>query len=282
MPGIEQVPVSSVDPESPVNVRRTAVEENVEKVKRSIETHGYWPDQPITLRPHPDPDSGYEYQYVVGQCRFTAASDLGLETIPALVLELDDDEALRRSWTENEARGELTSSDKAYWTEHLYNKFTAEGLTKGEVWNKTAEWMGVSEPTVRHWFPLAFLPEPVKEMLNQGRLPDQDGRLIAENTDQNDELMVERAEWLANQPTANRKIAREVVTDAGGTAPVAELDQMLQEKIAGDQRLIRIEIPEKIYPDFLRYGEDKGISGPSTIASNIIVTTISEYTRARP
>ena len=276
MPGIQQVPISSVDPESKVNVRRTGIEENVEKVKRSIETHGYWPDQPITLRPHPDPDSGYEYQYVVGQCRFTAASELGLETIPALVLELTDDEAIRRSWIENEARGELTSADKAYWTEFFYNRFSAEGLTRSEVWQKTAEWMGVSELTVRHRFPLAFLPEPVKEMMNQGRLPEQDGRLIAEKTRQDDELMIERAEWLANQSMSDKEAARKVMQDAPATASVSELGQELEKISDVRKRGIYIEISSEKYPGFLRYGAERGIDDPATIASFIIAQAIRE------
>lgn len=276
MAEIQDVPISSIDPESPVNVRRTAVEENVEKLKTSIQAHGYWPDQPITLRPHPDRDSGYEYQYVVGQCRFKAASELGLQSIPALILELTDDEALRRSWVENEVRGELTAGDKAYWAEFFYNRFSAEGVPRAEVWRKTADWMGVSEATVRHYFPLAFLPEPVKQMMNQGRLPEQDGRLIAEHTEQDDERMVERAEWLANQPSRpdRRKPAREVLSDASPTAPVAELEQMLEEKISARTRQIYIEIPEKLYDGLLNYGKERGIDDPATIVSNIIAETI--------
>ncbi len=274
MLGIQQVPVTSIDPESKVNVRRTAVEENVEKVKRSIETHGYWPDQPITLRPHPDADSEYEYQYVVGQCRFTAASQLGIEAIPALVLELTDDEAIRRSWTENEARGALTSSDKAHWAEFFYNKFSAEGLTDAEARQKTAKWMGVTEATFRNYFPLAFLPEPVKQMMDQKRLTEQDGRLIAQNTDQNDELMVERAEWLANQPTANRRIAREVITDAGGTVSVAELEQGMKQEVQQRKHVIPIAIPDELYDGLLSYGKDRGIDDPATIVSHIIAETI--------
>ncbi len=276
MAEIQDVPISSIDPDSPVNVRLSAVEENVEKVKRSIEAHGYWPDQPITLRPHPDAGSGYEYQYVVGQSRFKAASQLSIENIPALILELTDDEALRRSWVENEARGELTSSDKAYWTEFFYNKFSAEGLPRVEVRRKTAEWMGVSEATVDHRFPLAFLPEQVQEMMNQGRLPEQDGRLIAEHTEQSDERMVERAEWLANQPSRpdHRKPAREVLSDASPTASVAELEQMLEQKISAGTRQIYIEIPDELYDAFLRYGEERGIRDPATIASHIIAEAI--------
>ncbi len=276
MPQIEQVPISSIDPESSVNVRLSAVEQNVEKVKRSIEAHGYWPDQPITLRPHPDPDSQYRYQYVVGQSRFKAASELELESIPALILELTGDEALQRSWTENEARGDLTTSDKAHWAEVFYNKFSAEGLTHVEARQKTAEWMSIAEATFRNYFPLAFLPTQVKQMMDQGRLAEQDGRLIAQNTDQNDDLMIERAQWLANQPTRpdHKEIAREVLANGSGTASVAELEQGVEEKVQVRTRQIYIEIPEKLYDGLLNYGKERGIDDPATIVSNIIAETI--------
>lgn len=274
MAEIQQVRVSSIDPESSVNVRRTAIEANVEKVRRSIEAHGFWEDEPLTLRPHPDPEAEYEYQYVVGQCRFKAAVELGLETVPAVVRDLDDDEALRRSWGENEARGALAPSDKAYWAERMYNKFSAEGLTDREARQKAAEWMGVSEQTFKNYFPLAFLPEQVTDMMNQGRLVETDGRLIAEKTEQDDERMTERAEWLANQSMSEKKDAREAIQEAAPTASVSELDQELQKRTDARRRGIYIEIPDDIYEDFLLYGAARGIHDPTTIATNIIVETI--------
>jgi ParB/RepB/Spo0J family partition protein len=89
---IKRIQLTEIDPESSINVRRTGVSENVERVKKSIETHGYWGDQPITLRPHPDESAQYKYEYVTGQCRFKASLDLGLDAIPAFIVELDDDE----------------------------------------------------------------------------------------------------------------------------------------------------------------------------------------------
>lgn len=110
MSTVQIIDVNRIDPNSTINVRRQGVEENVEKVKASIQQHGYWPDQPIIVRPHPDSGSTYDYQNVTGQCRLKACLALELEEIPAFVLELNDDEAIQRSWLENEARGDLTYS----------------------------------------------------------------------------------------------------------------------------------------------------------------------------
>ena len=61
--------------------------------------------QPIIVRSHPDSKSEYDYENVTGQCRLKACLALGLKSIPAFVLKLNDDEAIQRSWLENEIRG---------------------------------------------------------------------------------------------------------------------------------------------------------------------------------
>ena len=135
MSEVKNIKVSSIDPKSTINVRRTAVKDNVEKVKASIRENGYWSDQPIVIRPHPKSESQYQYEFVTGQCRFTACLELELEEIPAFVEELDDDKAIQRSWLENEARGELTYSDRAYWVEKIYNGIVVKVTRQMRPWN---------------------------------------------------------------------------------------------------------------------------------------------------
>ena len=142
MSEITQIQVALIDPKSEVNVRRQGVEQNVEQVKASIQQHGYWQDQPIIVRPHPNTASGYDYQHVTGQCRFKACLELGLEEIPAFILELDDDEAIQRSWLENEVRGDLTYSDQAYWTERIFKRYNGDGYTADEAIELAAKFLG--------------------------------------------------------------------------------------------------------------------------------------------
>ena len=44
MSTIQIINVNQIDPNSSVNVRQQGIDENVEKVKSSIDEHGYWPD----------------------------------------------------------------------------------------------------------------------------------------------------------------------------------------------------------------------------------------------
>jgi len=95
---IKNIPTASIDPEGTVNVRKSQVQEGVEKLKSSIAEHGFWENCPIVIRPHPDSSSEYEYEIVVGQCRLKACLELGRKEIPAVVKELVDDAAIQQSW----------------------------------------------------------------------------------------------------------------------------------------------------------------------------------------
>ena len=201
MTTVQNISISAIDPKSTINVRRQGVEENVEKVKTSIQAHGYWPDMPIVVRPHPVSESDYDYEHVTGQCRFKACSELGMEEIPAFVFDLSDDEAIQRSWLENEARGDLTYSDRAYWTERIYKNYAGAGHTSDEALAKAAEYLGVGTQTVMRYYALVELPEDLKEMVDQGILSNGHAVAIVRNTydrarrEQSQEKMRDRTSW---------------------------------------------------------------------------------------
>ena len=280
MAEITTIPLSEIDPESTVNVRINAVEQNVEKVKRSIETHGYWSDQPITLRPHPDEDSPYSYEYVAGQCRFKASSELGLEEIPAVVVDLDDDEALRRSWTENAARGDLTTKDKAHWVERKFNDFwKGSSLGRREAYQKTAEWLGYkSVDAVIKLHPLSYLPEEVINLIEQNQLAEEDGRAVANSvsysSDNADELMLERAKWLASKERPERVTARKVISGQFDSS-IDELQEKVDEEMEKQNRVLNdVELAKEDYERLMEWGKERGLNDIGAIVSNLIATTV--------
>lgn len=278
------VSLKDIDPESSVNVRKTAVEDNIENVKRSIEKDGFWLDQPIVVRPHPDKESKFKYEYVTGQCRFKASKELGLEKIPALEVDLDDDAALRRSWGENEARGELTPSDQSYWAEHIFKKYEGSGCTMEEAQQKAADWLGVTLPTLRKYYSWAFLPEDVKEMMDQGVLAKKYATAIVKNTfsrrgsheaSKTKEKMIERANWMLDLDRETRDMAVEVMQKLPATAKVTELAEGVKELQGKQERVVQYEIPENLYQNLIKYGEQRGLKEPITIVNNILAETLA-------
>ena len=153
------VALFDIAPESSVNVRRRGIEESVEELVRSMNNHGYLNEFPVVLRPHPAGEaSDYPYEHVEGQCRILASGKVGFEVIPALIEEMDDDQAVRRSWNENEKRTNLSPSDKSYSVERQYQEFLRLYQTRPEARKKTAEFFSMSESTIANYLAITVLP----------------------------------------------------------------------------------------------------------------------------
>jgi ParB/RepB/Spo0J family partition protein len=108
------------------NVRKT--ETDISELTESVKNAGVI--EPLIVRPTPDG----RYEVVVGGRRLRAAKEAGLKTVPCIVKELSDDEAIMESLVENIQRGELTEREivLAYETLHKINpkKWTQEAVAK--------------------------------------------------------------------------------------------------------------------------------------------------------
>ena len=285
MSEVENIKVSNIDPNSTINVRRTAVKDNVEKVKASIREHGYWPDQPIIVRPHPKSESQYQYEFVTGQCRFKACLELGLEEIPAFVEELDDDKAIQRSWLENEARGELTYSDRAYWVEKIYKRYSSEGYTANETLELAAKYLGVTVSTIRTYGALLVLPEDIMQMVNSKTLFEKYAVAIAQNTydplhsEQSQKAMQERASWVLSLGRDQRDHAIEAMKELGHRAPIDDLNNYVKERMEQSKRTVQYTIPEELHSDLLKWGKERGLKDESTIISFMITDVLRRGAR---
>lgn len=273
---IQNINVNYIDPDSTINVRRQGVEDNVEKVKSSIQQHGYWPDQPITVRPHPDSHSQYDYQHVTGQCRLKACLALGFDEIPAIILELDDDDAIQRSWLENEMRGDLAPSDKAYWTERIYKRYNGEGYTSEEALDLAAKYLGVKVPTVMRYYTLSVLPADLKQMVDQGILPTGIAVPIVRNTydgsrfKQSQAAMKERVSWILGFDRETREHAVKAIEQLGHRASIADLNANLTKRRRESKRVVEYAIPTELYDDLLEWGQERGLETESEIIGRMV------------
>ena len=101
------IPTSSIHPMqvSPFPVREDA---SLLELTESISLFGVL--HPIEVRPI----SGNAYQVISGARRLHACQTLGITNIPAIILELDDDEAILRMIDSNIQREYLLPSERAY------------------------------------------------------------------------------------------------------------------------------------------------------------------------
>ena len=277
---IQTIDVNRIDPNSAINVRRQGVEENVEKVKASIRQHGYWPDQPIIIRPHPDSESEYDYQNVTGQCRLKACLALGLTEIPAFILELSDDQAIQRSWLENEVRGDLTYSDRAYWVERIYKRYNGEGYTSEEALGLAAKYLGVTVQTVMRYYTLSALPADLKQMVDQGILPSRVAVPIVRNTydgarfKRSQEAMKERASWVLGLDRDMREHAIKAMERWGHSASIADLNANVAKRRRDSSRIVEYAIPSELYDDLLQWGLDRGLEDEQVIIGHMVAEVL--------
>lgn len=98
---------------------------SLDELAESIRLHGVI--TPITVRK--GEKDGY-YQIIAGERRWRAARQAGLEDIPAMVLEAEEDEVMELALIENLQRQDLNPIEEAEGYERLMKQF---GLTQEQV-----------------------------------------------------------------------------------------------------------------------------------------------------
>lgn len=280
---IVKVKLSEIDPKSKVNVRRSGIEESIAKVKSSIEKYGYWPEFPIVLRPHPEEQSEFAYENVSGQCRMKATLALGnLEKIPAIIVDLNDDEALQRSLSENDKSTPLSFSDYTYWVEKKHNEFRAQGCTAGEAFKKTAVFWNISLEKAKEYYRLGGLPESVKKRVDNGSLRITVANAIVKSSDsiadeeEKKKVMEAKAEWIGNYETKEKAIAKKAMLESKNKATPEELDKKMEE-LGNSGKTLKVELMEGDDLKLQKWGVDQGLPNKtpiSAVASQLIHKTL--------
>ena len=128
--------------------------------------------QPILVRP-----AGDDYQIVLGERRWRAAQEVGLGTVPCIVQEVDDRQALEMALIENLHREDLNCVDTARGFQQLIDEF---GFTHEQL----AEHIGKSRSAITNTLRLLQLPREVQASLSEGRLTEGHGRALLPLADQ--------------------------------------------------------------------------------------------------
>ena len=130
---------------------------------------------PLIVRP--DPDGGYEI--ISGHRRHRAAELAGLETVPVIVRDLDDDAAIIMMVDSNLQRENILPSERAYAYKMKMDAIKHQGqrtdLTSTQVVSKLAaeqvgESTGVSRESVRRYVRLTNLIPEVLDMVDEKKI----------------------------------------------------------------------------------------------------------------
>ena len=169
---ISQLPPDKLSPfeKHPYQVREDAA---MDELVESVRTYGIL--SPLLARP-----KGEGYELVSGHRRRLAAQKLGLPTVPVLVREMTDDEAVILMVDSNLQRENLLPSEKAFAYKMKLEAMKRQGqrtdLTSPQVATKLrtddeiAKQAGISGDTVRRYIRLTNLVPPLLQMVDDGRI----------------------------------------------------------------------------------------------------------------
>ena len=151
--GVRHVPVSRIEA-NPDQPRMTFEQSALDELTASIKEHGIL--QPVLLRPF---GPAGRYQLIAGERRWRAAKAAGLDSIPAMIEEIDDDTALEIAIIENLQREDLSPLEEAT----MYDRMVKE---HGYSIRRLAQKLGKDKGYLENRLRLADAPEEIRQLVS--------------------------------------------------------------------------------------------------------------------
>jgi ParB family transcriptional regulator, chromosome partitioning protein len=149
---------------NPRQPRKIFEQEALDELVLSIKEHGII--QPIVVR-----EAFGKFELIVGERRWRAAKEAGLDRLPAIIRNSTDIESIELALIENLQRKDLNALEEAAAYYHLLEdfQFTQEELAKR---------VGKKRSTVANSVRLLKLPDEVKALIEEGKVAGGHGKAI--------------------------------------------------------------------------------------------------------
>ena len=161
--GLQDIPLAKLRP-SPHQPRTRFDDQAIETLAASLKAQGAI--QPILVR-----RIGGQYELVAGERRLRAAYAAGLESLPAVVRDLSDDEAATITLIENIQREDLNPIDEAQALRGLVDRL-------GQTHEQVAERVGRARATVTNLIRLLELCPEVQQLVRDGKISMGHARVL--------------------------------------------------------------------------------------------------------
>ena len=204
--GGREIPVDQIDP-NPYQTRRYINEETLSELTNSIRVTGVV--QPVIVRP----TVGGRFQLIAGERRWLASKRAGKTTIPAVVKEVSNAQAMEITIIENLQREDLNPLEQARAFERLSHEF---GLTQEQIAART----GKDRASISNFIRLLKLPQDVQDLLEKGDLTLGHGKALC---------------GLAGYPEQLAKAAHEVISKQLSVRQTEELISKIINPEAGEK-----------------------------------------------
>ena len=177
--------------------RREFSDDSIKELAETLDKDGLL--QPIVVRE----DGEDHYEIIAGERRYRAAKSLNWETIPAIVNNMNDDQAASLALIENLQREDLNPIDeaKAYTNLMKLNDLTQTALAKD---------MGKSQSYVANKLRLLKLDDDVQNALIEGKITARHGRALLNLSNDDQERVLKEIEDKGLNVKQTEEIAKDV------------------------------------------------------------------------
>jgi ParB family chromosome partitioning protein len=212
VPGAEfaELPVGAIRP-NPRQPRQVFDEEALAELVHSVREIGVL--QPVVVRRAQPEDGEARFELIMGERRWRATKEAGLERIPAIIRDTEDDQMLRDALLENLHRSELNALEEAAAYQQLLEDF---GCTHEELASK----IGRSRPQISNTIRLLRLPPQVQRRVAAGVLSAGHARALLGLDDS--DMMERLAQRIVSEGLSVRAIEEIVALGDGPTAKPAK------------------------------------------------------------
>ena len=234
---VQQIPLSELH-EFEGHPFRVVDDEEMQKVVESVKSYGVL--TPAIARP--DPNGGYEI--ISGHRRMRASELAGLKTMPVIVREMDDDEAIIFMVDSNLQRENILPSERA-WAyrmkkEAIRHQGARHDLTSPQVGEKlnwavkqVAEDANISQTQVERYISLTELIPELLDMVDQKKISFNPAVELSYLKTEEQEMFAEVMEWAQAAPSLSqaqrlKKLSQE------GSCTVENMRDIMNEVKKGD------------------------------------------------
>lgn len=161
---VRKIPMAAIIPNR-YQPRKVFKAESIAELAETIAAHGLL--QPIVLREY----EKNHYEIIAGERRFRAVKRLEWQEVPAIVDNLDDEEAAAMALIENLQREELSPIEEA---QAYQNLLTQNTMTQTQL----AQAVGKSQSFIANKLRLLKLPETIQEAIINGEISERHGRAL--------------------------------------------------------------------------------------------------------
>jgi ParB family chromosome partitioning protein len=203
--GTQEISVDLIDP-NPYQTRRQINEASLAELAESVRVSGVV--QPVVLRPA----ANGRFQLVAGERRWLASKRAGKQTVPAVVRQISNEQAMEITIIENLQREDLNAMEQARAFERLGREF---GLTQEQIAART----GKDRASISNFIRLLKLPESLQEALERGTISFGHGKALV---------------GLVGFPEQLEKAANEVITRQLSVRQTEELAARLLQPESGE------------------------------------------------